>query len=88
EMMHCKNYDNMEIKMTPNEAFKTKGEWIDPENAINRISASLIVPYPPGIPFIIPGQKITQTMVNTILSLMENNNTAIHGIINKKMKVV
>ena len=60
--------------MTPNEAFKTQGEWIDPETAINRISASLIVPYPPGIPFVIPGQKITQTMVNTILSLMENNN--------------
>jgi arginine/lysine/ornithine decarboxylase len=34
-------------------------EWIPYTEAINRISAGMIVPYPPGIPLIVPGEKWT-----------------------------
>lgn len=34
-------------------------EWIPYTEAINRISAGMVVPYPPGIPLIVPGEKWT-----------------------------
>ncbi|TWT28595.1 aminotransferase class I/II-fold pyridoxal phosphate-dependent enzyme [Planomicrobium sp. CPCC 101110] len=35
----------------------TDGEWILYTEALGRISAAMVVPYPPGIPLILPGEK-------------------------------
>ncbi|MCP2036886.1 arginine/lysine/ornithine decarboxylase [Planomicrobium sp. HSC-17F08] len=34
-------------------------EWISYKAAVGRVSAGMIVPYPPGIPLIVPGEKWT-----------------------------
>ncbi|MBZ5203088.1 aminotransferase class I/II-fold pyridoxal phosphate-dependent enzyme [Planomicrobium chinense] len=34
-------------------------EWISYKAAVGRISAGMVVPYPPGIPLIVPGEKWT-----------------------------
>lgn len=34
-------------------------EWIPYMRAIGRISSEMIIPYPPGIPLLLPGEKIT-----------------------------
>ena len=36
-----------------------QGEWIPYARSIGRIAKGMIVPYPPGIPLIVPGEKIT-----------------------------
>lgn len=51
--------------------YKTKEE-LGFENAIGRISGTTIIPYPPGIPIIVPGEEITRTIYEDIQKLMEN----------------
>lgn len=44
-------------------------EYIDIDNAGGRICAGSIIPYPPGIPFICPGEEITDETIEYIKSL-------------------
>jgi arginine decarboxylase len=46
--------------LSPREAFFAVSETVNHENAMGRISAELICPYPPGIPILIPGEIITE----------------------------
>jgi arginine decarboxylase len=46
--------------LSPRDAFFEITETVKIQNAIARISAELICPYPPGIPLLIPGEIITQ----------------------------
>lgn len=46
------------------------------------ISADLVVPYPPGIPVLIPGQVITQEIANFLIGLYHSSNgIEIHGMV-------
>ena len=53
-----------EMKMTPHQAWQrqNKGEveTIELENLVGRISANMILPYPPGVPLLMPGEMITE----------------------------
>ncbi len=49
-----------ELVISPREAFFAPTETVNSKNAIARISAELICPYPPGIPVLIPGEIITE----------------------------
>lgn len=44
-------------------------EYVDMDQAVNRICAGSIIPYPPGIPLICPGEEITDEAVIYIKSL-------------------
>lgn len=44
-------------------------ERIPLKNAAGRICASSIIPYPPGIPFICPGEELTQEVIEYIAAL-------------------
>ncbi|WP_052144914.1 aminotransferase class I/II-fold pyridoxal phosphate-dependent enzyme [Halalkalibacter okhensis] len=41
------------------------------EKAVGLIAAEAIVPYPPGIPFVLPGERITEQTIEGILSLLD-----------------
>ena len=45
--------------LTPRQAFFAPTEIVSASAAIDRLSAELICPYPPGIPVLIPGEQIT-----------------------------
>jgi lysine decarboxylase len=53
-----------EMKMTPHQAFQrqVKGqvETVDIRELVGRISANMILPYPPGVPVVMPGEMITE----------------------------
>ena len=51
---------------TPKEMQYKEFEFIKKENAIGRISAELIIPYPPGIPILVSGELITETHIKQI----------------------
>lgn len=54
------------------------------EAVVGAISADLVVPYPPGIPVLIPGQEITESIARFLLNLYySNNGTEIHGLVDK-----
>ncbi|MBC8590243.1 aminotransferase class I/II-fold pyridoxal phosphate-dependent enzyme [Wansuia hejianensis] len=43
------------------------------KESIGRISGSYIIPYPPGIPLIVPGEEITKELYDHITFIMENS---------------
>ncbi|HJJ78808.1 MAG TPA: hypothetical protein O0X62_03495, partial [Methanocorpusculum sp.] len=52
-------------------AVPSKKERVPLENGAGRICASSIIPYPPGIPFICPGERITEEVITYIKALRE-----------------
>ncbi|WP_058912353.1 lysine decarboxylase LdcC [Entomohabitans teleogrylli] len=53
-----------EMKMTPHQMYQqqVKGnvETVEISQLIGRVSASMILPYPPGVPLVMPGEMITE----------------------------
>jgi len=47
------------VAMPPRQAFFAERETVTLRQAIGRVSAELIAPYPPGIPVLAPGEEIT-----------------------------
>ncbi|HLI60961.1 MAG TPA: aminotransferase class I/II-fold pyridoxal phosphate-dependent enzyme [Solirubrobacteraceae bacterium] len=48
-----------EMAVTPRDAFLGAAETVTTEEAAGRISCESIAPYPPGIPALLPGERIT-----------------------------
>jgi len=53
-----------EMKLTPHQMFQqqVKGnvETVDISKLVGRVSANMILPYPPGVPVVMPGEMITE----------------------------
>lgn len=45
-------------------------EWVPYMRAIGRIAAGMLIPYPPGIPLFIPGEKITVAKLSQLEELL------------------
>jgi arginine decarboxylase len=52
-----------ETAATPREAFLGKGESVPVHEAVGRISCEAIAGYPPGVPTLLPGERITTEVV-------------------------
>lgn len=59
-----------EPAMTPREAFFADHETVPAREAIGRVSAELLAPYPPGIPAIAPGEVITAEIIEMLQSIV------------------
>ncbi len=81
-------WSDLESEIPPFEAYQSKGEWIDLKNSKGRISSNMLVPYPPGIPLIIPGQRITEELIKNLLEITSSDEIEIHGLIKGKVKVL
>lgn len=53
-----------ELVMSPREAFYSDHEIVPIEKSIGRVSADTLMIYPPGIPLVIPGELISQDVVD------------------------
>lgn len=56
-----------ELCMTPAEAFNAPLERICLEESAGRISGEFIYLYPPGIPIVTPGERMTEEMIRQVL---------------------
>ena len=56
--------------LSPREAFFAATETVEIADAINRISAELVCPYPPGIPVLIPGEVVTETAIADLQQIL------------------
>lgn len=52
-----------ESLMTPREAFFARHETVKLEDSVERVCGEIVTPYPPGIPVLRPGDKITREIV-------------------------
>ena len=58
----------LEPAMLPRDAFFAPKETVPAEKAIGRIAAEQITPYPPGIPVIVPGERLTAELLDYLRS--------------------
>jgi arginine decarboxylase len=52
-----------EQAMPPRDAFFAETELVAPKEAVRRVSAEMVTPYPPGIPAVVPGEVHTEATV-------------------------
>ena len=78
------------LRYLPRDAFYCGGELVpvvDEKNNIrrellNRVCADQIVPYPPGIPVLVPGQVITREVVHYLVGLLRSQKRVeLHGVV-------
>ena len=55
-----------ETVLSPREAFFAPNETVGAEAAVGRISAELIAPYPPGVPVLAPGERVTRDALDAL----------------------
>ena len=60
-----------EPAMSPRDAYFAPREPVPIEHALGRIGAELIAPYPPGIPVLAPGERITRSVVDALAAARE-----------------
>ncbi|KHO61501.1 ornithine decarboxylase [Thermoanaerobacter sp. YS13] len=78
--------DTPEIVLKPSEAVRQKTKLISLEEAEGRISADFIIPYPPGVPLICPGERIKKDMVKYI-NVLYNKGIKVLGLKNNNLLV-
>ncbi|WP_411374036.1 aminotransferase class I/II-fold pyridoxal phosphate-dependent enzyme [Arthrobacter sp. MPF02] len=61
----------LETAMLPRDAFFGPVEVIPVEEAPGRIAAEMATPYPPGVPLLLPGERINQAAVDYLRSGVE-----------------
>lgn len=71
----------------PYEMLYKKSEDIDIEDAYGRVCFEAIVPYPPGVPILNPGEIIDKEHIE-IIKFYRNAGLKVLGLQNKKIKVV
>jgi len=79
-----------ELVVLPRDAYYATGELVpllDENDQLNgklagRISCDQIVPYPPGIPVLVPGQRITANIVDYLVRYLRvQNKVELHGVV-------
>jgi arginine/lysine/ornithine decarboxylase len=60
-----------ELVTTPTDAFFAPTERVKLDDAEGRIAAEMVSPYPPGIPRILPGERITHAQLSYIRESMK-----------------
>ena len=54
-------------------AYYMKRKDVDLDKSIGHVAAQSLIPYPPGIPILVPGEVITDDLYRTIVFLIEND---------------
>lgn len=73
--------------MLPRDVYYAEKETISLDNAVGRIPAGIIMPYPPGIPIVALGDRLSTEHIKQINTLIQLN-VDIIGIDNNKITVV
>jgi arginine/lysine/ornithine decarboxylase len=76
-----------EDSLIPCEVFDREREYVTIDSAVGKISAVSVVPYPPGVPIIMPGEKVDNEVLNVIQYCMANR-ISIMGIEDGMLQIV
>lgn len=58
-----------ELVLSPRRASEAECEVVELERSAGRVSGEMIVPYPPGIPLVVPGERMTSAVIDTMRQL-------------------
>lgn len=74
-------------KVSITDALNSSKKRIEIKKAVGQVCTDMVIPYPPGIPLICPGEEITSEIVENIEKLL-NSNLRIMGILDEKISVI
>jgi arginine decarboxylase len=63
-----------ETVLTPREAFFAVEESVSLAQAVGRVAAEAITPYPPGIPLVMPGERLSDDVIQLLKALRDASN--------------
>lgn len=70
--------ENPELVLAPRDAYYTSKKEVPWEQSEGLISGEFVMAYPPGIPIIVPGEKITKHMISYV-EVLKRQKTLIQG---------
>jgi arginine decarboxylase len=76
-----------ELAMTPREAYLGSQEVVPAEQAVGRIAAESLATYPPGIPNVLPGERLTAETLAYIQGTLELGGS-IRGASDRRLRTV
>jgi arginine/lysine/ornithine decarboxylase len=86
---------DLQPAMTPSDAYAKishrQTERVEIEQLEGRITTSLLTPYPPGIPLLVPGERFNQKIVDYLRFTRDFNkrfpgfDTDVHGLVEKSL---
>ena len=84
------DFSRCEVVVTPREAFYSAKEQINLQDSLNRISGEFVMLYPPGIPILSPGERITEEILEyiEILKVQKGIITGLEDQDVKRIKVI
>ena len=70
------NYDHVpaDVILSPRQAFNREKEFLPPNEAVGKICGEFVVPYPPGIPIIAPGEMINDSIIKKLKKHFDGRN--------------
>ncbi len=75
------------MRFMPRFAFYCDGEKVPLRESTGKIAAAMITPYPPGIPLLVPGQLISEEIVEILMDYRDYQ-VEIHGLHGGQIKVL
>ena len=76
-----------ERAVTPREAFLGDSETVAVDDAVGRVSCESIAGYPPGIPALLPGERITADIVEYLRATLDAGGR-LHGASHPDFKTI
>lgn len=64
--LYCGEFIAPELVMSPKDAFYARGKQLPLEQTVGKIAGEMIMCYPPGIPILTPGERITAEILDYI----------------------
>jgi lysine decarboxylase len=58
--------------VAPREAFFAHQETVPVAAAVGRVAAELVAPYPPGVPVLAPGERVTAAALGALLTARDD----------------
>ena len=74
-----------EAVMTPRDAYFAPADIVPAREAVGRISADTLAAYPPGIPNVLPGERITAETIDFLTTVASIPGGYVRGALNPRM---
>lgn len=83
----CVRYPLPVLKRTIGEAMREKSRRADLREAEGSVSADFVIPYPPGIPVLVPGSEVSREAVEAIEKALQDG-TDVIGLENHQIQIL
>ena len=76
-----------ELAMGPREAFLGPQEVVPASEAVGRIAAESLAAYPPGVPNVLPGERLTAATLDYVQRALEQGG-ALRGASDRRLRTI